>query len=309
VPCLLKHLPAQPSAGKNRALNYRVILKNGRSDSEHSKHTHRRFARRQNHALANPTVASSVFKSRVLNPVHLNQVSKYNDNKFNSKEEDREVHGEENEHVEEKTVKSTENHLMKKNGYEDRYKDHHYHHRAQQKHYPHKRGSEPQLSQSIAQGIRTPDRGESGSDDVVISSQDIKSKVSLEESAPRITNNLLQFSKLKPIPSSTQHFIITKNKSTNTKPDVAARTKDLRLKGSDLYVARLGSCNATPCLETPPKSSRSISSTGPITETRAFFPIRRTLFSFSFHLDIYCCQAKDRACYPAGRDSRLAPLL
>lgn len=37
----------------------------------------------------------------------------------------------------------------------------------------------------------------------------------------------------------------------HSKSSVAARTKDMRLKGSDLYVARLGSCH-----KTPPKSSR-----------------------------------------------------
>ena len=35
-----------------------------------------------------------------------------------------------------------------------------------------------------------------------------------------------------------QHVLITKNKTSNTKPSVAARTKDMRLKGSNLYVAR-----------------------------------------------------------------------
>jgi hypothetical protein len=52
------------------------------------------------------------------------------------------------------------------------------------------------------------------------------------------------------IPPKQQHVLVAKNK--RSKPDVEARTKDLRLKGSDLYVARLGSCNVT-----PPISSRS----------------------------------------------------
>lgn len=41
-------------------------------------------------------------------------------------------------------------------------------------------------------------------------------------------------------------MLVTKHKIIYTKPDVAARTKDLRLKGSDLYVARLGTCNTSP---------------------------------------------------------------
>lgn len=41
---------------------------------------------------------------------------------------------------------------------------------------------------------------------------------------------------------------------TSSKPDVVARTIDLRLKGSDLYVARLGNCHMdpTPSPKPPP---------------------------------------------------------
>ena len=56
--------------------------------------------------------------------------------------------------------------------------------------------------------------------------------------------------------------MITKNKSHVTKHSVTARTKDLRLKGSDLYVARLGSCQVTTSGST--KIRCRASSTAPI---------------------------------------------
>ena len=115
-----------------------------------------------------------MFKGRVLNPVHLNQVSKYNDNKSNDKEGDSRFHEEDKEKMAVTTVKSTEKHRMKKIGYE-------HHHQAQQKRNPHKRGSEPQLSKGIVQSIRAPDSQASGSDDDVTSSRSIKPEVSAEE--------------------------------------------------------------------------------------------------------------------------------
>ncbi|EKD12318.1 hypothetical protein MBM_09493 [Drepanopeziza brunnea f. sp. 'multigermtubi' MB_m1] len=50
------------------------------------------------------------------------------------------------------------------------------------------------------------------------------------------------------IPPRPQQILVTKNKSTS-KPNLAARTKDSRLNGSDLYVARLGASNKTPLLK------------------------------------------------------------
>ncbi|PBP24496.1 putative nuclear localization protein NPL6 [Diplocarpon rosae] len=49
-------------------------------------------------------------------------------------------------------------------------------------------------------------------------------------------------------------ILITKNKPSS-KPTAAARTKDLRLKGSDLYVARLGNSNRTPPSVPRPQSN------------------------------------------------------
>lgn len=97
-PCLLarshiKPLHVQRSGCKNRALNYRVIL-NEKHDYEASKPTSRLSVPRQSQqqpqrrrAVAVTPLASSVFKSRVLNPVHLNQIM-LNDNDNDSKEED-----------------------------------------------------------------------------------------------------------------------------------------------------------------------------------------------------------------------------
>lgn len=56
--------------------------------------------------------------------------------------------------------------------------------------------------------------------------------------------------------SNTQPLLIPKTKAPSSRPSIAARTKDLRLKGSDLYVARLGTCHSTP----PKVHSHSFSS-------------------------------------------------
>jgi hypothetical protein len=101
-----------------------VILKNGKPEHELSKHTWRQSAQRQQHqALARPPVASSLFKSRVLNPIHLNQVSKYNNDNVNVKEEDSEFH----EEASLNASKDTEKHQKKTDGNK-------YQHGPQQKH-------------------------------------------------------------------------------------------------------------------------------------------------------------------------------
>jgi len=198
-----------------------VILKNGKSGHAVSKPMQRQSAPRQVlQAPAKPTVAKSPFKSRVLNRVHLNQVSNENDNNSNVKEE--------KENVALNTEKSTEKH-RKKNKY--------YHHGAQHKPYQHKRNSKPELSKYSINDKRSRDAPSSSSGGDFMSPRSIKYKPP-EESLPISPNR--------------QQILITKKNSLNTKVDVAARTKDFRIKGSDLYVTRLGSCNVT-----PPQTSRS----------------------------------------------------
>ena len=63
--------------------------------------------------------------------------------------------------------------------------------------------------------------------------------------------NKAQTKKLSVIPPKPEQILITKDRSTTAKPTLAARTKDLRLKGSDLYVARLGSCTPAPKARKP----------------------------------------------------------
>ncbi|KUJ08027.1 uncharacterized protein LY89DRAFT_725363 [Mollisia scopiformis] len=105
-----------------------------------------------------------------------------------------------------------------------------YPHGPQHKHYQHKRGSEPHAyrssdnSGSLATCLSSP------TDDF------IKSKT------PKNKNPTFPPS----VTPKPQQILITKNKSLNAKHSVAARTKDLRLKGSDLYVARLGTHNTAP---------------------------------------------------------------
>ncbi|KAN0117167.1 hypothetical protein V8E51_003144 [Hyaloscypha variabilis] len=208
-----------------------VILKNGKPEHAVSKRTQRQSAPRQKHpAPANPTVASSLFKGRVLNPVHLNQVSKGDDNKSNGKEE--------KQYAALNTWKSAEKHRPKKYGYESYQNGYQYkaglYHGPQQKPYQHKHGSEPQLSKSNRKIPRSPDTPSSSSDDDFISSRSINHK------PPKKPPSLV------PKP---QQILITKKNSLNTKADVKERTKDFRLKGSDLYVARLGTCQITPPLD------------------------------------------------------------
>lgn len=71
--------------------------------------------------------------------------------------------------------------------------------------------------------------------------------------------NSLQPPKKAPVPIKPQQILITKNKSS-TKPNTTARTKDLRLKGSDLYVARLGTSHKTPSKnsKSPPSESSEL---------------------------------------------------
>ncbi|KAH6719017.1 hypothetical protein BKA61DRAFT_669353 [Leptodontidium sp. MPI-SDFR-AT-0119] len=169
-------------------------------------------------------------KARVLNPLHLNQVQQDNGNVANVKEEDNGFQNlKVNENVATNTWKSAEKQRLKnrpsyiyQSGYQ--YEDH-YHHKAQQNHYAHKRSSEPQ---SKTKGISIADSQPSSSDDDFTRSQKSKAKST----------------KKAPIPTKPQQILITKNKSSS-KPNPAARTKDLRLKGSDLYVARLGTSNKT----------------------------------------------------------------
>jgi hypothetical protein len=215
-------------------------------------------SRLRQHPLAKPTVASSLFKSRVLNPVHLNQVNKDNNALSNDKEPDRGFQVVKEDSMFYHTEKSMEKHRMKKkneNDYQYGYQyDRHYHHGAQQQGYQHKRGSEPQSSKSAVKTITALDSLSSSSDDDSISSQYIKSKVSYPLSCHRTTAHFIQLQKKPPpIPPKPQQILITKNKTLTTKPDIAARTKDLRLKGSDLYVARLGNCNFTPPIKPRPK--------------------------------------------------------
>jgi hypothetical protein len=139
-----------------------VILKNGKPALEGSKPTPRPSARRRHQALAKPTVASSLFKSRVLNPLHLNQVFKENKTS-NDKEEDNGFHEEENQYTVLKMEKSAEKHRMKNGKYEPQYGF--YPHGPSSHPYRHKRGSEPQ-SKSIPKTIRSPHVDSSSSLDV-----------------------------------------------------------------------------------------------------------------------------------------------
>ncbi len=190
-----------------------MILKNGKLEREALKRTRKPSSTRRQ-APAAPKVASFPFKSRVSNKFHLNQVSK-DDAKSNNKEDSSDF-------------------------YEKNYQN-----KAQQKRYQNKRCSEPQPMKDIVSPSIALSEKSSFKDDFV-STKSSKYKVCSNPSILvqiRLTNS--QHHK-KPPPGplpKAQQILITKKKYLNTKPNVAARTKDLRLKGSDLYVCRLGSLN------------------------------------------------------------------
>ncbi|KAL2067145.1 hypothetical protein VTL71DRAFT_1569 [Oculimacula yallundae] len=102
-----------------------------------------------------------------------------------------------------------------------------YHHKSQQHHYAHKRGLEPQST--ISKGSSIADSQPPSTEDDFIRSNKPKAK------SPKKAS----------IPTKPQQILVTKNKSSG-KATTAERTKDLRLKGSDLYVARLGTKHSTP---------------------------------------------------------------
>ncbi|KAK2626954.1 hypothetical protein QTJ16_004129 [Diplocarpon rosae] len=223
---------------------YRVILKNAKPEREASKPTPKRPARRPlPQELATPPVASSAFKSRVLNPVHLNQVNLSEGNRSNEKEENEDFRNKDwNEDVAANTWRRGDKHRAKKissSSYEDGYQfEGHYHHQAPQKQHPHKRGSGPPQFPPTTNNISTTESQVPGTADDLTSSPKARSKPS---------------SKITTRPQPLQ-ILITKNKATS-KPTAAARTKDLRLKGSDLYVARLGNSNRIPPSVPKPQSN------------------------------------------------------
>lgn len=207
---------------KNRALNYRVIL-NEKSVYEGSKPTLRLSVPWQRRpqdrdALAAPSPPSSVFKSRVLNPIHLNQVV-LNDNELNSKEE-------KPTNVAANKQKDGEKHQMGK-------KWKHSHKDRQATQNRHKRGSQPPTAKTIC----GPHSNRTSDDDLPESSYDIPETNTLHH---RDWKKPATSKPLDPAPS--QPLLIPKGLTgqSTSKANLAARTKDLRLKGADLYVARLG---------------------------------------------------------------------
>ena len=66
---------AQRRATKSRVSPYRVILRHGSYEPEHSKRSPRWSSRRLGNPLSRPPAASYVFKSRDIDPIPLSQVS------------------------------------------------------------------------------------------------------------------------------------------------------------------------------------------------------------------------------------------
>ncbi|TVY35586.1 hypothetical protein LSUB1_G005614 [Lachnellula subtilissima] len=134
-----------------------------------------------------------------------------------------------------------------------------------QKHYAHKRGSEPQNSEDL--GEKTASTGSQPSSQSETSSSD-------DNSSPKKVK-IKPYRKPPPLPPKTEQILITKKSTLNSKPSVAARTKDLRLKGADLYVARLGNCKTSPAKHNRPPH--------PIPDTTQLPPPQSPPTSISLH--------------------------
>lgn len=116
-------------------------------------------------------MASSLFKSRALNRVHLNQVRSYNSNEADVKEEDNAFHEPNlNENEAANISLSAEKQCMY------RYEAAYHHKKPQQKSYAHKRGSEPLLSKTIRGDSSTASQT-SSSDDEILGPKKTRSKV------------------------------------------------------------------------------------------------------------------------------------
>ncbi|TVY87760.1 hypothetical protein LAWI1_G006327, partial [Lachnellula willkommii] len=168
-----------------------------------------------------------------------------------------------------------------------------------QKHYAHKRGSEPQSSRDLGENTTSivpqpSSQSETSSSDDNYSPRKVKIKPSR---------------KPPPLPPKTEQILVTKKSTLNSKPSVAARTKDLRLKGSDLYVARLGNCNTSPAKPsiTPPESHPTYTCTPiPQLPTQIPIPTRRAIPSLPLSLPFF---TTNRTTAPQARDQSLASML
>lgn len=128
------------SGYKNRALNFRVMLneKNAYEDSKPmlrpSVPRQRQRQPQRSDALADPPPPSSVFKSRVLNPIHLNQIV-LNNNELQTT-------GKRSKNAVANTQNNGEKHQMEQNWKESQ-KD------RQSSKNGHKRGSQPLAAKTI----------------------------------------------------------------------------------------------------------------------------------------------------------------
>ncbi|CAG8955505.1 hypothetical protein HYFRA_00010372 [Hymenoscyphus fraxineus] len=157
--------------------------------------------------------------NRVLNRVHVNQVSKSMYNVSNDKEKDSGFY------LKEKKEKEKEK--EKENG------DSHSYHET----YHSQCKGKLDLSLSNDFGINK-----------TSSSPGPSSKTSSRENftSKQKYQNKNHKKHTQQTPLETEPVLITKRPTLSSKPSIASRIKDSRLKGSDLYVARLGQCTAQP---------------------------------------------------------------
>ncbi|TAQ86242.1 hypothetical protein B7494_g5412 [Chlorociboria aeruginascens] len=224
------------------AIRSALSLSSGTHSSQTSARAAGPLARRQRpprQAQGKLIPASSLFKSRVWKRMHVNQVG-MNSARSSDKEEGSGFHVP-REDVAWNGKKSGEFHRMKKgyeyqSGFGEKKGDFHEDHFVQ---YQHKRGVEPQNLKNSGKSSDS-DTSSLSSDDEIISTRSYKTETS----------------KKPPSLATKTQVLVSKTKTSDSKPSIAARTKDLRLKGSDLYVARLGNCNVSCTARPPPRPKR-----------------------------------------------------
>lgn len=208
---------------------------------------------RRRAAQPNNPVASSLFKSHFLKPIHLNQVK-----------EDRESGNEEKD-----GKKDVEMASLKKNVEKRRMKN-----EAQSNYFlndsycassklqsPFERRSAPERTNSQPEPI-----GGAGTDtlpsfpEIPNISTSQKYQVSDRLQPHRSADHEQHSQNIPKLTPLTQAKLTHTRQTGHSKASISARTKDLRLKGADIYVARLGhDCKAchSPTLPQPPRPSPS----------------------------------------------------
>jgi hypothetical protein len=214
-------------------------------------------SQRRRAARPNNPVASSLFKSRFLKPIHLNQVK-----------EDRESGNEEKDGKKDVEMASLKKNVEKrrmKNEAQNNYFLNDSYCASSKLQSPFERRSALERTNSQPEPIGGAGTSSSNTSDTLPSSPEIpnvstsqKYQVSDRLQPHRFADHEQHSQKIPKLTPLTQAKLTHTRQTGHSKASISARTKDLRLKGADIYVARLGhDCKAchSPTLPQPPRPS------------------------------------------------------